>query len=223
MNKNVFKKAFTLIELIVGLVLLSFIVMGIFSISSVLDSNHQDYGQQYLVKSETQTTLNHILNNASLAVGSGTSDSFGNQDLGILIGAGNPPGAGDANSFCIHQAGNNNIINSANDIWLCYTINANQIYWCTSTFAAATAFPSFRGAAAPCTAASANYTFLGTAFSISNPAAPTYTATNGFSITIQNCYNDSLGSCSATGTSTDPANNPEIQLSGSVTPPQEGM
>jgi prepilin-type N-terminal cleavage/methylation domain-containing protein len=215
--------AFTLIELIVAMALLSLILLGIFSIGSVLNTNHQDYGQKYLIKSETQTTLNHILNNASLAVGSATSDAFGNQDLGILIGAGNPPGVGDANSFCIHQAANNNIINSAADIWLCYTINANQIYWCTSTFTAAASAPSFRGAAAPCTGASTNYTFLGTAYSISNPSAPAFTAANGFSITIQNCLNNSLGTCSATGTSTDPANNPEIQLSGSVTPAQEGM
>ena len=71
--KRIFSKtAFTLIELIVSSVLVSVVVLGIFSINSVLNNNNQDYGQRYLVKSETQATLNHILNNASLAVGSGT-------------------------------------------------------------------------------------------------------------------------------------------------------
>jgi len=231
MTKILIKNAFSLIELIVSMALLCLIVLGIFSINMVLNNNHQDYGQKYLVKSSTQTTLNHILTNVSLAVGSGTVDQYGNKDLGVLHGNGvqpdGNPGVGDANSFCIHQAAGNNILGTGADIWLCYTINANQINWCTSAFNAAAAF---RGAAAPCTNASANYTFLGSAFSIFNPTGPTFVdnpATNQlqFTITIENCLNNTAITCNqgGNGISGDPANNPEIQLSGSVTPPQEGM
>ena len=74
------KTAFTLVELIVSLVLVGIVLLGLASITTILGTSNQDYGQKYLVKADTQTTLNHILNNASLAVGSGTSDAFGNQD-----------------------------------------------------------------------------------------------------------------------------------------------
>jgi prepilin-type N-terminal cleavage/methylation domain-containing protein len=228
--KNFFSKtAYTLIELIVSLALVSIVLLGIFSVNMVLNNNNQDYGQKYLVKSQTQAVLNQILNNASLAVGSGTTDSYGNLDLGILIGAGLPPGVNDANSICIHQAANNNIVSSAGDIWLCYTwypaasaTNPYQIYWCTSTFTAATGSGSYRGAA-PCTSGSSNFTYLGTAYSMTSPTA-TYSASTGFSITLQNCLNDSLASCngSGVGVSSDPADNPEVSISGSVFPQQQG-
>jgi prepilin-type N-terminal cleavage/methylation domain-containing protein len=210
---------YTLIELIVSLALLCLIVLGIFSINSVLNTNNQDYGQKYLVKSETQATLNHILNDASLAVGSGTSVGTPSElDTGILVGA--AMGAADNNSFCIHQSP------SGVDTWLCYTFTpaTYQIAYCNKTYNLSDA-AGFRGASGACTTAAQ---FLGSAFSITNPTAPVFTdsvATNQlqFSITIQNCLNNSLATCSATGTSTDPANNPEIQLTGSVTPSQEGM
>ena len=129
MKKNLSKTAFSLIELIVTSLLVIIVMLGAFSINSVLTNNNQDYGQRYSVKSVTQITLNHILNNASLAVGSGTADNYGNIDQGILWGAGNPPeitngvynnfnGVGDPNSFCIHQAANNNIVNVTRGILL---------------------------------------------------------------------------------------------------------
>ena len=59
MKKIFSKTAYTLIELIVSLLLASFVVLGIYSIDQVLNNNAQDYGQRYLVKSGTQTTLNH--------------------------------------------------------------------------------------------------------------------------------------------------------------------
>jgi hypothetical protein len=46
-----------------------------------------------------------------------------------------------------------------------------------------------------------------------------------FSITINNCLNDAATgteACSITGTSGDMTNNPEVQVTGSVAPPQEG-
>ncbi len=216
-----FKKAYTLIELMVSLILLAFIVLGIFSINQVLNTSHQDYGQKYLVKSATQTTLNHILNDASLAVGSGTK--VGNPavlDLGVLIGA--QMGAADNNSFCIHQSPN------GADTWVCYVFDpaSFQITFCNKTYNLGDG-TGYRGASGACLAAGQ---FLGSAFSISNPAPPSFVdnpATNQlqFSITIENCLDNSAATCNqgGNGISGDPANNPEAQLSGSVTPPQEGM
>ena len=114
MKKN-FKAAFSLLELIIASVLVVIVTMGIFAVNGVLSSNSQDYGQKYFVKSETQTTLNHILNNASMAIGSGinvpTLDGGTVADLGILYSTSPTTGLGpdslglfyNANSFCIHQ------------------------------------------------------------------------------------------------------------------------
>jgi hypothetical protein len=207
------KTAVTLIELIVAVSLVSIVLLGLSSINMVLSNNNQDYGQRYLVRSETQATLNHILNNASLAVGSGSAN-----DEGVLIGA----AVGDPNSFCIHQGPNNNIFNNVNnDIWLCYTLSSNQIKYCTETYSAG---GDPRGAAS-CTASpniTSGPTFLGTAYSITNPSS-SLNSTTGFSITIQNCLNDSALGCNSSGISTLPANNPEVQITGTVFPPQESF
>jgi hypothetical protein len=89
---------------------------------------------------------------------------------------------------------------------------------------------NFQGAA-NCTSANVIGTqvYLGTAFS-DPAAAATFNSTSGFTITLQNCLNnsetinDSL-TCngSGNGISSDPVNNPEVQVSGSVYPSQEGM
>jgi len=249
------KKAFTLIELIVSLSLVGIILLGIISINTVLNYNNQDYGQRYAVKSETQITLNHILNNASLAVGNGATDSFGNSEKGFLIGAGPCPGTpGDLgcsdsvnnpNSFCIHQdipSGSSldtTVVNNpasappnyTNSRWLCYTFYGSgaatpyQIFYCSMAYNDNGA--GTRGAAS-CHGV-ANALYLGTAYSISNlsgaSSPPSFTSTTGFSMTIQNCLNNANppGTCKSTGTSTDPANNPEVQVSGSVIPSQESF
>lgn len=227
MKKFFTQNAFTLIELIVATLLIAVVIFGIFSIQLILSNNGQDLGQKYLVKSQTQTALNHILNNASLAY----SDTVGDPAIVTAGIAGDAPGV--TQSFCIHQPANKNgvvynLANSATDIWLCYSwtntnLNPYQINWCAEPFGAA-------GTPASCNAAIANgniisvngnnVTFLGSAFSI----APTYisSAANGgplFSITIQDCLNNASG-CRASGTSTDMNNNPEVPLSGSVIPLQ---
>jgi len=219
MKKNTFKTAFTLVELIIATVLVVIVFLGIFSISSVLSNNNQDYGQKYLVKSETQTTLNHILNDASQAIGTATTDVSNNLiDQGILLGA----DLGDPNSFCIRQN------TTGVDVWLCYTFYPSPIYqikYCKETY---TPGANPRGAASCATSANiipgSGPTFLGTAYSMT----PQFSATGQllFSMTIQNCLNNSAQSCNAgatPGTSSDPANNPEVQLSGSVIPTQESM
>jgi len=230
--KRIFSKtAFTLIELLVSLFLVSFIILGIFSITMVLNNNGQDYGQRYLVRSATQTTLNHILNNASLAVGTVNAN-----DEAILNGAvaGQAHGLADPTTFCIHQQPTG----VGSDIWLCYSwtntvANPYQINWCAEKY---TAGADPRGASSCSTAQSSgnlapgsSITFLGTAYSIiqtgqsSLTSSPYFVPNNSpliFGINIQNCLNNSLPSCQTSGISSNPTENPEVQLSGTVTPLQ---
>ena len=232
MKINLSIRAFTLIELIITTILVAVVVLGMLSINSVLSTNNQDYGQKYLVKSSTQSTLNHILNNATLAVGSGTNIS-GMVDQGIIYGS---SGVNDANTFCIHQDPNNTPGNFSDDIWFCYTwydptIDPNyayQIKYCTMPYTYN--LSPYRGAAA---CADSTATYLGTA--LKNPVPDISFNTDGstagtpliFSIKITNCLNNSLSSCSSSGPSgqsvSDAASNPEVQISGSVTPLQESM
>ena len=270
MRRIFFKTAFSLLELIIASVLVVIVIMGIFAVNGVLSSNSQDYGQRYFVKSETQTTLNHILNNASMAIGSGINVPAGVgttvSDQGIVFGGDLVEGWNDQFSFCIHQdipitqPLDGATVNSTpstppsytNSRWLCYTwfgpanpstacssilnCSSYQIWYCAMAYNSNTL--STRGAGS-CTSNNSPL-YLGTAFT--NPfstIAPTYskipatfTSTSGLSITIQNCLNNSalknaVLSCNGTntnpGTSSDPVNNPEVQLSGNVFPSQEGM
>jgi len=131
-----------MLELIITSVLVVIVVFGIFAVNNVLNNSSQDFGQRYFVKSETQTTLNHILNNASMAVGTGTNISFSGGgsvlDEGIVFGTDANEGwgavGGDQYSFCIHQdvpslTPDNTTVNSpattppnySTSRWLCYT------------------------------------------------------------------------------------------------------
>ncbi len=235
MKKNSSKTAITLIELIFALMLLSIVLLGIFAISNVLSNNNQDYGQRYLVRSETQTTLNNILNAASLAVGSGLCISAAGTsappcnspyvaDQGILTGLNV---GGGYQTFCIHQ---NPTSLLGGDTWVCYTFvptspTGPYIYYCNVPYNLNDPSGN-RGAAGTC---SSPELVAGTAYSISNPSPPSFVAnplTNQlqFTITIQNCLNDlnPPGTCSPSGTSIDPVNNPEVTVTGSVSPQQEG-
>jgi len=232
MKKLFIKKAFTLIELIVAAALVMVVVLGIFAVNNVLVNNQQDYGQRYLVNSETQSTLNHILNNASLAVGSGANDNEA-----ILVGTTatptDPTGINDPNTFCIHQGPGSNILNNNNDIWLCYQFYPqadpnfpDQINYCVEKY---NPVGDPRGASS-CTAAIAagnvvpigvnNTTFLGSVNSI----VSTYTTTPQvlFTVTLQNCLNNTAGTCNNPnpGVSSDPVNNPEVKITGTAFPTQ---
>jgi hypothetical protein len=260
MKKLFSKTAFSLLELIITSVLVVFVILGIFAVNGVLSNNNQDYGQRYFVKSETQTTLNHILNNASMAIGSGTNVPAGASyvpDQGILVGTaglGSGDPANNPNSFCIHQdipisqpldgAKVNPSLNNPsstppnynNSRWLCYTLftpsnlcpgslancSSYQIWYCAWGYDHSL---SYRGAN-NCSGSS-NPMYLGTAFNISPSFSPT---TGVFSVTLQNCLNDSetqnsLLTCNGggSGISSDLTNNPESSLSGSVTPSQVGL
>ncbi len=257
MKKIFFKKAFSLLELIIASVLVIIVILGIFAINSLLSNSNQDYGQRYFVKSQTQTTLNHILNNASEAIGSGTNVSLTGgstvPDQGIVKGDDGTEGWGDSTSFCIHQdippgpyVSPTTIDNATPNAspsappyssnatrWLCYTWYAvptspgaaDQIYYCT--FPYSTTAPN-RGAGR-CDTSAAGQVYLGTAFAtgvLTNPVTSiSFNSTTGFSITLKNCFDNSASSCdgSGDGISSDPVHNPEVKLSGSVFPAQEGM
>ncbi len=231
MIKNFSKKAFTLIELIVSTVLVAIVSLGIITIHMVLSNNNQDYGQKYLVRSSTQITLNHILNDASMAVGTGeyVVGTPAVLDQGILIGT--QMGAANNNSFCIHQQSSAGV-----DSWVCYWLDTTasdptyqQISYCTKSYLINDA-SGYRGAESTNSCQAGTTQFLGTAYSITNlivngvaQPTPTYVQSQSqvlFSITIQNCLNNTLSSCNSTGISTDPEDNPEVQISGSVIPPQ---
>ena len=210
--------ALTLLELIVSMMLVSVVLFGLFSVSMVLTNNSQDYGQRFLLNSQTQATLSHILNNASLAV-----KDISSGEPGIFISMATNP-----EFFCIHQNISNTILPAddtplntpgvySNDRWLCYTLSNYQINYCAMQYVAG---------ASPWGAAScdgvANSTFLGTAYSITTSTPPTFS--NGvFSITIQNCLDDTAASCfNADPTLQDPVNNPQVTKSGSVACLQQG-
>jgi hypothetical protein len=106
MKKLFSNTAVSLLELIIASVLVVVMVLGIFAVNTVLNNNNSDIGQKYFVKSSTQSTINHILNNATLAIGSGTMVTGGSgivPDQGIFLGGDSALGWGNANSFCIHQ------------------------------------------------------------------------------------------------------------------------
>ena len=213
------KTAFTLIELIVSSLLVAIVILGIFNISMVLNNNNQDYGQRYLVKSQTQITLNHILNNASLATGSAANVGAPSVlDQGILIGA--AMGAADNNSFCIHQ-------NNGGDVWVCYVFDpsSHQISYCNKVYNLSDG-AGYRGASGACSAAAQ---FLGSAYSITSTSgtslasSPLFLSSSTqllFAINILNCLNNALSSCQASGVSSTPSDNPEVQQSGSIIPLQ---
>ena len=261
MKRILNQSAFSLLELIIASVLVSVVILGILSVNNVLSNNNQDYGQRYLVKSNTQTTLNHILNNASLAIGSGT---INNNQPDIGINDATVSGTYGPTSFCIHQdipptPTNGYTIDtmqpnnppsfppySTNSRWLCYTFfppaavapapySPGEIIYCAMPYRSD--LPSSAFGAADCdtgpVASGAGPLYLGSADQISsssNPSAPSFTSSGNqmlFSITITNCLDNSVatGTCNSggAGVSGDPVNNPEVQLSGSISPPQEGM
>ena len=244
MKKIISKTAITLIELIVSMVLVSVVLLGIFSINAVLSNNNQDYGQRYLVRSATQNALNHVLNNASSAIGSISGSTVILYGTNGTLGLGPDLGNYNASTFCIHQnipatpTGTNTIDNQppnaspgppyTSDRWLCYTWYPSgnalpyQIWYCAMAF---TQSPPYYGASNCSAENAANITagpvYLGTAFTAPNVTYPT--ASNGFSITVQNCLNNSAtgtATCGNNGVSGDMVNNPEVQISGNVTPDQ---
>ena len=105
---------------------------------------------------------------------------------------------------------------------MCYTWNPNnnQISYCSMPYLPTMA--PYRGAAS-CTHV-ANAQYLGTAFSNPTVTFGVDGSNSGnqllFTVSLQNCLDNSAASCQA---GTDQANNPEIQVSGSAFPTQEGM
>lgn len=209
----------TLIEMIIAILLVSIVVLGLFSVSSILLDSSQDYGKRYVLASQTQATLNNILNQAALAVGTGIQ-----QDNGIMIS--NFGSRVGLNTMCIHkvpQGSQQAYYNRAGGYWVygpsttwaCYTwfpgshgTYPYQIMSCSFNYLSG---PSPNGADNCDSQLAQNQQYVGSAFSI----FPVFS--NGvFSMTINNCYNNAASSCQASGFSGDRFNNPEIVKTGSV-------
>jgi len=207
--------AFTLIELIVSMTLMGIVVAGLLSINVVLTSNSKEYSTKAMLEANTQAVLNHILHNANLAVGSGSkiqlTDGTIIDDKGIMMGA----EIGDAQSICIHQDPNNTPNDTSDDIWYCYTDQGHssdyQLKYCTRPY---TLDPPYRGASS----CGGSGTVVGTLGAVT---FLTYDKTSGFKITVGNCIDNHADSCTTTESLRDPANNPEVLLTGSVFPPQQ--
>jgi len=221
-NSNI---GLSLVELILASVLVIIVIVGIVAINFALSNNNQDYGQRYLLKSETQATLNNILYNASLAIGSlgdvgiGTIASPYVADQAVLVGT-QMGGSNTVNpSFCIHQQQSISTPPYYNDIWMCYMLDNTtgdvtygQISYCNKTYTINDS-AGFRGASAACVG-----TYLGNGIGIT----PIFSSSSPllFQMNIVNCYNNSAtATCSSTG-STDQVNNPSVSLTGSVIPMQ---
>ena len=251
MKKNLMA-AFSLLELIIASVLVVIVIMGIFAVNGVLSSNSQDYGQKYFVKSETQTTLNHILNNASMAIGSGInvpSSPVSVVDKGILIGTadlGIDAQGNNANSLCIHQdiatttpldgASVNTTpstppsYNAPASRWLCYTLFTPLKSPCPSSAVLPNCSSYQIWYCASAYNSSLAYRGASNCFVNSGNAMYLGTAysinTPTFSSTAG--FNITINNCLDDSASTcsggsDQADNPTVQLSGNVFPSQEGM
>ncbi len=153
-------RSFTIIEILVASIVVSIILLGVITTSISLSNSARFSSGNYFVTQSTQSTLNHILKNAALAIGTPSNPGFvgmntlwDKDDLGNPIKApdgtvleGNPPlsdlvGSGKPSTFCIHQNlslnGSYNILNSnAYHRWLCYTLDTatKNIYWCARAY-----------------------------------------------------------------------------------------
>ena len=213
MRKKINFKAFTLVELLVASGVVGIVMLGVISSNMAMQRDTIDFTKNYSLIQNTNNTLNHILNSASLMVGSPSDVGFAYKTLGTFsIGIddlGHPVYAlltGDNNTFCFNQ----------NDpptykTWVCYTYDPNSynIYWCKSTNTN--------------TCTGTNGSLLGTAKSmptVTFTVNPTHDPNQSwlkkalFEISIDNC-SDPSQVCSSGGGST----NPFVTKSGSVSPP----
>ncbi|MBF0490309.1 MAG: prepilin-type N-terminal cleavage/methylation domain-containing protein, partial [Candidatus Omnitrophica bacterium] len=87
-------KAVTLIEILVATAIASMVLFGALLSTTALQKSANDFGSNYVNRSESSAVLDHILRNAGLAMG---SDMVPGSDKGVLIGADE---TGDANTFC---------------------------------------------------------------------------------------------------------------------------
>ncbi|MBF0490531.1 MAG: hypothetical protein HQL15_07925 [Candidatus Omnitrophica bacterium] len=204
-------QATTLIEILVATSIASMVLMGALLSTTAVQKSVNDQGANYANKSGSSAVLDHILRNASLAMGSDMGPEF---DKGILIGRAE---TGDPDTFCIHQNvdGNGVTLDTAqdttNDHWLCYTLSGGGVYYCYKPYSldptikcggqqtngAYTSYNcDYRGVccrgAQYCPSGVTGTTFLGTASSW----APTFVST-GRKLSFNISINSQMGSSAA--------------------------
>ncbi|MBF0489725.1 MAG: prepilin-type N-terminal cleavage/methylation domain-containing protein [Candidatus Omnitrophica bacterium] len=214
------KQAITLVEILVATVIASMVLFGALLSTTALQKSANDFGGSYVNKAQSSEVLDHMLRNASLAMGSDMGPAF---DKGILIGADE---TGDANTFCIHQdvdalgvanqtsTGESTAKDTSDDHWLCYTLATSEdtkgVYYCYKDYVASGACPTCRGAGA-CKVGLSGTRFLGSMSSW----MPTFTL-KGRQLLFSIHMTSRLKSTSTEKTSD--GSNPETTVSGSVTP-----
>ena len=198
------QKAISLVELIIATGIVFLVIWGMTSTELIFHKSSRDYSSKAVVAASTVATLNHILNNASKAVG---SDGVIDSDLGILV-----PDAGASRTFCIHQKPTSN-----SDQWYCYSQIDTRIFACIKSYVVGI---PYRGA--DYCADTDQYIGGAVAGTIAiSPLNPNFNLSNlTFTITINNCLYPALATCNATAH--DP-NNPYVSKTGSISPPQHSF
>lgn len=204
--KNNYLKAITLTELLVASAVVGFVLLGITASNTILQKSSQDFSASYFVAQSTQNSLNHILKNASMAVGSLSYPGYFYQETGAA--------GTQYRAFCFNQT-TDDPSDSSKANWVCYTWthsdlgSVKDLRWCRKAIGV------------PPDSCSGVDPLLGTAKNVT----PTFTPGGLFTVTIDHCLNDNAASCC--DPSADPAckpdpNNPYVTKTGSVYPSAYG-
>ena len=116
MRPGKFNQGITLVELLIATVIVGIIMLGVVSSDYAIRKQANYAAISAIASINAQSIINHILYNASLAIGSST-------DKGILIGAEIGPGV-QASSFCSRK------VIGPPESWVCYTVLAPSLYTC---------------------------------------------------------------------------------------------
>ncbi|MBF0490532.1 MAG: hypothetical protein HQL15_07930 [Candidatus Omnitrophica bacterium] len=190
----------------------SMVLMGALLSTTALQKSANDHGAGYENQSQASLVLDHILHNASLAMG---SDMNKDSDKGILVGSAE---TGDADTVCIHQDVDDKGVmhldsaqDTKDDHWLCYSLKTSGttrgIYYCYKSYDSSVSCPTCRGASA----CSVTDKFLGTASSWIPRFEP-----NGRQLLFTMSITSRLKSTS--DVKSNDGSNPETTVSGGVSP-----
>ncbi len=228
--------AFTLFEVIISTVVVAIIMLGIVTSMISLEKMNRISSDGYYVMQNSSNALNHILKNASLAVGSPAYPGFatgtaGGTSLG-MDSQGNTissrvSGGGNVNTFCFNQTAGDPAVATSNS-WLCYTwvppslpkgptTNGN-IYTCIRT-----------GGIVPA-ACDVTDKIVGTAKNITEKFSINNSSVGGqktlFNVKVESCLDNTIPSCCDPGLPLCPTgfpncctpdtNNPYVVKEGSV-------
>jgi type II secretory pathway pseudopilin PulG len=190
---------FTLLEIIVASVVVATIMLGIVTSNLTLQKDTRDASNGFYIAATTQQTINQILKDASLMVGS--LSQLGMTGENILNKNGSQTNTPGSTNFCFNQS------DPAAPVYVCYTLTSNKIQRC-----------------GPSVNTCSGGTDLGTAKSITTTFTVNSTQTNGqqalFDVIIENCLDPAAASCcDPTDNTCNPSiSNPYVKKEGIVQP-----